>query len=139
MIIAVCVEDRWGMTFHDRRLSMDSAVREKMLRLASGTRLWMDEYSWNQFEEAEIPGDVSVQVTDRFSEKAGAGEICFLEKQDPAALKEEVEGVLLFRWNRTYPADRYFPAEMLEGLSLKRTEEFAGSSHEKITLEVYGR
>jgi len=45
------------------------------------------------------------------------------------------EGLILYRWNRTYPADLYFTLS-LEGWTLERREEFAGSSHEKITKEV---
>ena len=49
-----------------------------------------------------------------------------------------MEGVILYRWNRTYPADLRLTLS-LEGWSLERREIFAGSSHEKIIKEVYRR
>ena len=55
--------------------------------------------------------------------------------------KEEVlqkaERIVLYRWNRAYPADVKFT--MPKGFTLKESREFAGSSHEKITREEYTR
>ena len=67
-------------------------------------------------------------------EKAGQGEYCFCELQLP---QSGVETIIVYRWNRHYPADQIFPEEWLQCRSLKESREFAGSSHEKITREVY--
>ena len=56
----------------------------------------------------------------------------------PLAVLAEAEEVVLYHWNRTYPSDRRFPLP-LAGWTLARREEFSGSSHEKITKEVYRR
>lgn len=46
----------------------------------------------------------------------------------------------LFRWDRTYPADRYFDLQLGSGQwHLVGTSEFAGHSHDLITMEVYER
>ena len=134
MILIVCTEDRWGMAFNNRRLSMDRAVREKMLEIAAGNVLWMSSYSRKQFEEKE---NGAIRVDDRFLEKAGRGEYCFAELEDVIPYRDRLEGIVLFRWNRRYPADRYFDLELLTPFHLVQTEEFSGSSHEKITMEVY--
>ena len=55
-------------------------------------------------------------------------------RQFPA--EERVERVVLYRWDRAYPADLYWDLS-LEGWTLARREEFPGSSHEIITKEVY--
>ena len=47
-----------------------------------------------------------------------------------------VERVVLYRWDRAYPADLYWDLS-LEGWTLARREEFPGFSHEIITKEVY--
>ena len=73
-------------------------------------------------------------------DQAAAGEFCFVEDQDITPYAARIEKIILFRWNRTYPADVYFNMELLSsGWILKETEEFEGSSHEKITEEVYTR
>ena len=71
-------------------------------------------------------------------DRAGPGELCFAETADPAPWAARVEEIVLYRWNRRYPADLRFTLP-LEGWTLVRSEEFAGSSHEKITKEVYRR
>ena len=56
--------------------------------------------------------------------------------KDPAQYKEQIEELILFHWNRTYPADLCCTLDLSEWKQ-KTTEEFAGSSHEKITQEWY--
>ena len=45
----------------------------------------------------------------------------------------------MFRWNRDYPADTYFDLSLESGWTRTETSEFAGSSHETITKEIYIR
>ena len=55
-----------------------------------------------------------------------------------APYEEHIEKIVLFRWNRKYPADFYFDIE-LEGSGWRMTEvgEFSGFSHKKIIKEIY--
>ena len=53
-------------------------------------------------------------------------------------LEEKIDSIILYRWNRVYPADTYFDID-LSGWQLVRTGEFSGASHELITKEVYTR
>lgn len=46
------------------------------------------------------------------------------------------EELVLYRWNRSYPGDVTFPWP-LTGWKLVETADFPGTSHEKITEEVY--
>ena len=115
----MCIDDHNGMMFNHRRQSRDRAVIERVLRCAESSRLWMSEYSL---------------------ERAGRGEYCFVEDRDILPYEAELEAIVLFRWNRSYPADFYFPVEILSrGWSMTESEEFEGSSHEKIIKEVYKR
>ena len=120
MIAAVCIDDRGGMLFNHRRQSQDRLLREDLLAEAAGRPLWMNSYSLRQFPTP--PPNLCVDEG-------------FL---DPAPWRERMEGVILYRWNRTYPADLRLTLS-LEGWSLERREIFAGSSHEKIIKEVYRR
>ena len=52
--------------------------------------------------------------------------------------ESRIEEVILCHWNRDYPADMYFKMD-LGSWKLAETQEYAGSSHEKITEERYVR
>lgn len=134
MILAFCVDDNGGMLFNRRRQSQDRVLREDLLREAEGKILWMNTYSAGQFD----PPPANLRVEEDFLDRAGPGELCFVETADPAPWAERAEQVVLYRWNRRYPADLRCTLP-LEGWTLERREEFAGSSHEKITKEVYRR
>ena len=135
MIVMLCVDDRYGMMFNCRRQSQDRVLRERMQKLTGGKPLWMNAYSKKQFEDSS-----NICVSEEYLEHAETGEYCFVEDQDITPYAARIEKIILFRWNRTYPADAYFNFELLSsGWILKETEEFEGSSHEKITEEVYTR
>lgn len=127
MIVALCVDNGFGLMFHKRRQSKDAALRERLLAL-SGGRLRMSAYSAKQFEEDVYAGE-------DYLSGAGDGEWCFVENGDYAAHAERIEQLVLFRWNRDYPADLHFqfPGQW----KLISAEDFPGTSHEKITQEVY--
>ena len=65
--------------------------------------------------------------------------LCFVENISVASAAERVEQVYLFHWNRAYPGDLFFDLPLEDGWELTLEEEFPGSSHETITLEVYER
>lgn len=135
MILIVCVDDAGGLSFNGRRQSQDRALRARLLE--KWGRLWMNAYSAKQFS-GEAEGNI--RVDEDFLEKAGEGEACFAEGPEAAAHLESAEKVVLYRWNRKYPSDCRFPLDLTErGWRLEETAEFAGSSHEKITEEVYAQ
>ena len=134
MILIACVDDRGGMLFNRRRQSQDRLLRQDLLEEAGGRPVWLNPYSLKQFPD---PSE-NLRCAEDFFRRAGEGELCFFEDTDPAPWLERAEGVILYHWNRRYPADLYFPLP-LAGWTLVRREEFPGSSHERITKEVYTR
>ena len=127
MILTVCVDDRMGISFGGRRQSKDSAVRQKLLSLSGGT-VRMSDYSARQFEEGVYHGS-------DYLSGAKDGDWCFAENSDYEGYVDKIEKIVLFRWNRHYPADVHF--QFPGKWALTASEEFPGSSHEKITMEVY--
>ena len=132
MILAVCVDDQYGMLFNKRRQSRDRAQQADLLCWCSGRKLWMNSYSATLFQSAEI------HVDDAFLQKAEAGDVCFVENLPVKELAPKIEAVILYRWNRTYPADLRFDLD-LSAFALKETTEFSGTSHAVITREIYER
>lgn len=127
MILALCVDNAMGLMFARRRQSKDAALRERLLSL-SGGKLRMSPYSARQF-------DAGVYAGADYLSGAKAGEWCFVENGDYEAYADRIERIVLFRWNREYPADLHFrfPGKW----TLVSAEDFPGTSHEKITQEVY--
>ena len=135
MIAIVCIDGSGGMLFHRRRQSQDRLLRADLLREAEGKTLWMNAYSAKQFRDA-LPE--TVRTAEDFLDRAENGELCFVENLDLTPYAGKLEGLIVYRWNRQYPADLFFTVP-LEDWTLDRQEEFAGSSHEKITKEVYSK
>ncbi len=137
MKIIVCLDDKGGMLFHHRRQSADSAVRRRIAALCSGKKLWMNPYSAAQFAADSLP---DICVDDRFLQKAQPGEFCFVEDTPLGPYEAEIESITVYHWNRVYPADLYFDIPLQDhGWRCEETEEFTGTSHERITMEVYKR
>lgn len=134
MIIVACVEDQNGMMFNRRRVSRDVAVCQDMLE-SCPTSLWMNGYSAALF--ADLPQD-NIHVTEDFLQQAEANQWYFVENVPLPEASDAVEQVVLYRWNRRYPADVYFDMDLTDW-QLLSTTEFVGNSHEKITKEIYGR
>lgn len=133
LTLIACVDERMGLMFNRRRQSKDRAMRERLLARLGGRTLWMSPYSARLFGE-----EGTVHSSDAFWDKAEGGDALFMEDVHPplAGIGE----VILYRWGEHYPADVYFPYDLeKEGFRLVGTEEFVGSSHEKITEDVYRR
>lgn len=135
MILISCVDDRMGMLFGGRRQSQDRVLRERIVQLSSKSKLWMNHYSAKQFTENDAS---HINISDDFISEALRGEFCFVEDLLVSEIEDSVEMIILYKWNRTYPFDLSFDID-LSRWCLAESKEFEGSSHEKITEEVYVR
>ena len=131
MHLIVCLDERQGLSFCGRRLSRDAVLNDHMLRTAAGHKLWMNAYSGKMFL------DGTVCVDEHFLEKAAEGDYCFVENSDLPQTNTQLESIICYHWNRVYPSTVKFPQKLLEGMRLTQTEEFPGSSHEKITMQRF--
>ena len=133
MILIACVDGRNGMAFNRRRQSRDRAVRADLLAEIWERPLWVNAATARQFAPEE---QARLRVDPAFLEQAGPGEPCFVEDRSVAPFAGQAERVILYRWDRAYPADLFWDLP-LEGWTLARREEFPGFSHKLITKEVY--
>lgn len=132
MIAIACVDLKNGMLFNDRRQSSDRVVRQDILQMLDGRELWMNSYSYGQFQNDEG----NYIVDEAFIQKAGLGDYCFVETNDLSDVK--IEKLILYRWDKIYPADMKMKVNM-EEWTLTEQSDSEGYSHEKITKEVYER
>lgn len=120
------------MLFNHRRLSHDRRVCEKILDYSNEKELWMNAYSRKLF--TNLTDINNIQVDEEFLDKSQS--ICFVENQDITPYLPKIDTLVLFQWNRDYPADFFFTVDLSQW-NLISTEDFEGTSHEKITMEVY--
>lgn len=134
MTLIVCVDDGLGMAFGGRRQSRDRALCEDMLAFAAGRTLRMSPRSAKLFEG--MGG--AVEASADYMQAAGGDECCFVELEPAGEIAGRADTLVIYRWNRRYPSDLRFDVS-LEGWRQTGVREFAGTSHEKITREVYIR
>ena len=137
MTLILFLDDRGGMLFNRRRQSQDRAAREVILRMAEGRRLLMNPYSAKQFGDA-----TGITVTETPVKDAQGDDFAVVENLpvDDSVIASADE-VVLFLWNTLYPSDVVFDYSLFtkHGFTLASQEDFAGYSHEKITIKRYLR
>ncbi len=137
MNIIVCIDDDGGMLFNKRRQSRDRILLEDLLAMVkeTGQLLWIAPFSVKLFgaDEEMCP---FFTVDETFLEKANEQDFCFVENMPLQQYEDNIESLIIYRWNRKYPADTYLDIDLTKW-KVEETKEFAGSSHEKITREVY--
>lgn len=136
MIAILCLDSQNGLMFGGRRQSRDRLLLEDIRQFCEGKALLMNEYSNRLFLQY---GFQYQRVLPDFLSQAGPGDICFIEGNNLVTLMDSLEKLVLYCWNRVYPADLYFDPSLLNGWHLLEQKEFPGSSHERLTRKVYER
>ena len=141
MKVYLAVDKKNGLVFNDRRQSQDRIMRENMLKDCGDAKLWISEYSRRIFTPTDgtaMPENIIID--NDFLDKAGDDDCCFVENISPVRWYEKIDTFVIYHWNTTYPADIYFDLS-LASLGWKRfsSNDFKGSSHDKITKEVWKR
>lgn len=133
MILITCVDKNNGMIFNNRRQSKDKILIEHVCKLIGNAKIWTNQFSKEIFEEQK---NSNIIVNDKFMSKIGQDDYCFIENISPKILENKISKIILYYWNRIYPADMYFDIN-LENWILESETEFSGSSHEKITQKIF--
>lgn len=132
MIMIACVDKKNGMMFNGRRQSQDREVLKKMFEYAEGRFLWMSKYSAQLFREEQ---QRKIKITESFLD-LNEDDICFIEESIPEGCGKQIRKIILFRWQRIYPADFYFNFD-LRNFCLTGVQILEGSSHKEIVIEIY--
>lgn len=134
MTIFICLDDNNGMLFNNRRQSKDLAVIEDMLAFAGEEKIHMSAYSAKLFEGMEE----RIAVEEDLAGSLGA-RFCFVEDMPLAPWEDNIITLVIYCWNRVYPADVHLDIDPEAGFVLAESRDFPGNSHEKITRKIYRR
>lgn len=142
MKIIVCADPKNGLLFNRRRQSQDRELRKRILSIIGDEKLYLSAYSAGQFTEASWQDRLVICEDPQDAAAAGAAWY-FAEGQSLQAAAGEggaAEAVIVYRWDKVYPADTCLDLPLADGVwQLSAAAEFAGYSHEKITEEIYLR
>lgn len=132
MTLFLTVDNGLGVAFNHRRQSRDVALISDILSSAS-SRIAMTEYSAQLFGDTQ---DIFV-CDDPFALPHGD---IFCECVDASAYFDLFDKIVVYHWNRDYPHDVLLSKTPDKcGFALESTRDFAGSSHERITKEIWCR
>ena len=134
MVLSVCIDDNNGLMFNNRRVSSDKAVVEDIVKLAGVQAIALCAYSaplFREFPDRIAVRDDALELSDGY---------CFAEDGDFLRVLDNVEKLVVYKWNRRYPSDKKFPLDAFKArMTLESTEDLTGHSHPCITREVYIR
>lgn len=135
MKIIVCVDDNNGMMFNKRRQSRDRVLIQDIIANLDGSNLLIAPYSEKLFEDSDID---AFFISDFILDEAAPDDFCFIENIALNKYASKINELIIYHWNRKYPADTYLDIDPTSlGMKLIATTEFVGSSHDKITKELY--
>ena len=131
--VAVTVDERMGIAFNKRRQSRDRILINDLVDTVVG-KIYVSEYSLPIFEEYK---DRIVVADDPLRECPDGG-CCFVEMTELMPYIDDISTLIVYNWNRHYPADKTLDIDIKSSIfTLVSSTEFIGSSHEKITKEIY--
>lgn len=133
MNVFICVDENLGIGFNNRRQSRDAEVVLKILEMSNGCKLYVNEYSSKLFKNYS-----NILVDNDYLNKAREGDCCFVELNSLGDYNDKIDTVILFKWNKIYPADMKLEIDFSDR-KLEKVFEFKGTSHDKITCEVWTR
>lgn len=127
MRVFMCLDQKDGLLFNDRRQSRDREVVADIEKTIGHEEIGMSEYSAKLFE-----GHDNIVVTNDLKDCRNV----FLEKDDLDLL--DFDELIIYRWDKVYPADARLTFDN-KSMTLKDVSVITGYSHDKIIKEVYVR
>lgn len=130
MIGIVCLDQKNGMYFNERRQSRDRYVIRDILDMTKESVLYINSYSEELFGNQRN----KYIVSDDYFSDAKENDYCFVENH--VLDQSSVNKLIVYRWDKVYPSD--YKLDM-SGWKLISTMVFMGYSHDEIVKEVYIR
>lgn len=131
MRAAFCIDDMGGILFGGRRVSADGAVFDDLKTLYT-KKLYTTPFSEGLMQRY----GVEYVADNNLFGIAGSDDMLFIENIALAPHFESLSEIIVYRWNRRYPSD--FKTDIdFSALVLTDSCDFKGTSHDKITREIY--
>mgnify|MGYP000671254572 CR=1 FL=1 len=81
----------------------DRGLREYVAEMTKGEKVYMNAYTEKLYEEINDP-----VVCEDFLHKAGKGETCIVENLPLKPVIDQIEEIVIFRWNKSIRPIRYW-------------------------------
>lgn len=131
MKVIICLDDKGGMLFNNRRQSRDKEVLKDIVNNLDEEKLYISPFSEKLFADFSD----CIVIDEDFLINASENTACFVENKSLEGVSG-ISEIIVYRWNRVYPAD--FKCKVDFSLfTLVESVDFKGFSHEKITKETY--
>ena len=129
LTVAITVDDNLGLAFNKRRQSRDEKLIDDLCK-STNSLIYISKYSAPLFENYK---DRICVVVDPITDSPEEG-FCFLEMSTLGEYIDDISCLIMYRWNRKYPADKKLDVD-LNSLNFIKAEEysFVGKSHDEIT------
>lgn len=128
MNIIVCLDNKNGMMFNNRRQSRDKYIINDIKKTIGNNDIYIfDEYSNSLFENS-----INTVLYDGITDNA----YFFAENIHLKQFEDRTEQLIVYRWNKVYPADFFLDINLSNYKKIK-SEDFCGNSHKIITKEIY--
>ncbi len=135
MKVILCIDEKGGVRFHGRRLSQDRIQRADVLRRFGREQLFMKEETAALYADAEME---RIHRVIKWEPTIGKDGWWVCEDLEFMKWKEQLQELVLYRWNRKYPSDEQLSLTLTLPLwSCQACDTFAGSSHPLIHVEHY--
>ena len=135
MHLILCLDLHNGRLFNNRRQSSDRYMHDDIMTQVGAHRLFADQYTADQFDHMYR----LAIFTDMSDGAPGVQDYFFLERGEVLSFLDKVRSIIIYRWDKVYPADVFLDTDALKNFSLQDKTEFEGYSHKTITKEVYRR
>lgn len=133
LTVAVVLDDNEGMLLFGKRQSKDRVLISEFVESAGSSPIYASVFSKVLFDKYE-----NVTLCENPFTEAPSGAWCFIENYPLSSYLDMIDTIIIYRWNRLYHSDVKLDVDVKKcGYKLKSVTEFAGSSHEKITKEIY--
>lgn len=133
--VAICIDDGLGLMLFGKRQSRDRVLISEFIESNGDKNIYISPFSRLLFEPHP-----SVRISDDPFAEAEEGSALFIENIKLDGKIDDIGTLIIYRWNRKYPSDVKLTLDPLKcGFKLSSKKDFAGSSHEKITKEIYVR